>query len=459
MNHYGKDHIRFALLMVGTLLALLMLVALPASAQDTVKVRGIGRADTTCFVLAGNGGVTGATCPAPPVVVPPDTTPAPPDTTSPPPTDSFSVAYNRWVPSYPGECTAAQHNAYRTKGPDGKWYPTWHPPVDPSGCFYGHEHGDNPALSPLGAEPIPFGYVNEQAIGGANYHRHEDHVGHKVFVANGAEFRATSAAEAKAPIGLVTCDVLAKLHQGTHSPDAFTNNLHEQMTRVRCDNGWAFEVQLLSAIGAAGTVMARCPDHQVPTGAYVPDDSPTSAPQNPGRSMGHRFIASPECVEVPRPSVFENWKTQNPIIGPDGRHAVRFAWYWSVSDPSRYWSPDGMKRTLDQCFRQVDGEFQTINNPCLTLRRGWDGVPIPWDDERSIFKGANRGLRLNDFQMTNESGAEVFYTDVLGLSGSLTPFPGSVRQYVKNGHYPYPLGGGGNSVSGDFNAPGVRAVN
>lgn len=44
-------------------------------------------------------------------------------------------------------CTQAQHDFYSAKGPDGVFYPTWHPQVDTSaGCVFDHEHGSNPAL-------------------------------------------------------------------------------------------------------------------------------------------------------------------------------------------------------------------------------------------------------------------------------------------------------------------------
>jgi len=51
------------------------------------------------------------------------------------------------VPPALPACTAAQHDAYRAKGPDGQWYATWHPQIDlVQGCIFDHEHGSNPAL-------------------------------------------------------------------------------------------------------------------------------------------------------------------------------------------------------------------------------------------------------------------------------------------------------------------------
>jgi hypothetical protein len=94
-----------------------------------------------------------------------------------------SVAFGIWQPAA-GECSAAVHDRYSTIGPDGKRYPTWHPPVDPlSGCSFGHEHGRDPRGSALYREvgDLPFGYVNEQLdVANLGMRRHEDHVGHKI---------------------------------------------------------------------------------------------------------------------------------------------------------------------------------------------------------------------------------------------------------------------------------------
>jgi len=44
----------------------------------------------------------------------------------------------------------------------------------------------------------------------------------------------------------MTCDSLLKFHQGTRSPDALTNNLHELVYNIRCtyaDNGAVVETR------------------------------------------------------------------------------------------------------------------------------------------------------------------------------------------------------------------------
>src|SRR5690606_23531193 len=117
------------------------------------------------------------------------------------------------------------HDRYATLGPDGKKYPTWHPPVDPlTGCTFGHEHGRDPRGSALYhlVGDLPFGYANEQLnAAGLGMQRHEDHVGHKVEWENDVHMQLEGGA---GTIVDLRCDVLTKLHQGTHSKDAFTNN-------------------------------------------------------------------------------------------------------------------------------------------------------------------------------------------------------------------------------------------
>ena len=68
-------------------------------------------------------------------------------------------------------------------------------------------------------------------------HRHEDHVGHKVLSVNNVNvIQGDNGTSFFPPSGtaIAVCDVLLKFHQGTHSPDAFTNNVHELLFNQRC---------------------------------------------------------------------------------------------------------------------------------------------------------------------------------------------------------------------------------
>lgn len=61
------------------------------------------------------------------------------------------------------QCPDWLHDQWMTTGPDGLQYRTWHPQIDETyWCYYGHDHGSNPALFDSNWHPT-FGYVGHQA--------------------------------------------------------------------------------------------------------------------------------------------------------------------------------------------------------------------------------------------------------------------------------------------------------
>jgi len=161
-----------------------------------------------------------------------------------------SAAMGLWTPAARDTCTQAQHDAYSVVGPDGKRYPTWHPPTGPGGCTFGHEHGHDPSGSNLYADiqalygGVLFGYANETLDAWNSVNnittgmRHEDHVGHKIEWANNITvYESTTTGGANRRALAVTCDFFMKIHQGTHSKDAFTNNMHELLYAMQCHDG------------------------------------------------------------------------------------------------------------------------------------------------------------------------------------------------------------------------------
>src|SRR5512134_3722617 len=63
-----------------------------------------------------------------------------------------SSAMGRWTPTDQDTCTKEFHDSFFVVGPDGRKYPTWHPPeaTDPADnklCTFGHDHGSNPTAS------------------------------------------------------------------------------------------------------------------------------------------------------------------------------------------------------------------------------------------------------------------------------------------------------------------------
>jgi hypothetical protein len=101
------------------------------------------------------------------------------------------------------------HDAYKTTGPDGKLYPTWHPITETTyECTFGHEHGSDPrefiGYSACGMPP--FGYVDKKV------RMDFGHVDYKVYVVN-ANTRGKG--------------MLRSFHMGTSLPMRSTMRWHE----------------------------------------------------------------------------------------------------------------------------------------------------------------------------------------------------------------------------------------
>jgi hypothetical protein len=407
-----------------------------------------------------------ATPPAPPPVPPvaPVPPPAPP---SPPPANGLlSRAAQAWTPGPEDTCTQTDHMRYTAVGPDGKLYPTWHPPVDPSGCTFGHEHGRDPSgagLDDMGT--VIFGYANERLDEyPGRSPRHEDHVGHKIEWGRDVRFNPSGATGGAVPL---TCNVLAKLHQGTHSPDAFTNNLHEIIYRIRCDDGSEANVTFLTANGPAGQLSRRCrTSEKIAAGVANPADSPTQAhPRSPGHSMGNRFIPDRWCLENTSAStqLSEIWKTQNLVTTADNRLLFRFATYFSVSDPSRFFDPgaaNNLGRAATECYAtKEDGSFRINSSGCRTARAFSGPTPAAWNSPSSYFVGARRSVRFNDFMLTNSGDRSVWYTDPFGQNARPEPFPGSIEQRIAAKVHTGVRFFTGPTIAGNYRGPGVHAPN
>ena len=268
-----------------------------------------------------------------------------------------SYAMGMWTPNPKFDtCTVAQHDSYKVKGPDGKWYPTWHPPFGPGDCKFGHEHGRDPSGSMAWKQAkeyfyfdenkngtmdpseeavsgLPFGYTNEQfdvylASKGQSGMRHEDHVGHKVDWANDDNDIATHRTSTVLNGGVaiqkndprldtgVRCYFLAKPHQGVSTKDAFMNNIHEifyfQDCRYAANPALNSKVSLamMEGFGAPGgfTSFAPmcglnrrgnaqdlvCPLGKDASGKCVLD----SVNQNYPTDNGAREIITRECIEI-----------------------------------------------------------------------------------------------------------------------------------------------------------------
>lgn len=440
---------------------------------------------------------------------------------TPTPTSGVNAhSMGRWTPSKWDTCTQSEHDLYKVMGSDGKWYPTWHPPIhkraDGTTCTFGHEHGRDPSQSLVWKQVkeffyydankngvmdfdeaavagLPFGYVNEQSDAyyaslGKTTMRHEDHVGHKIDWANDETDLATHKMSTTKNTGVwigraangiispdtgVRCFFLAKTHQGVSTPDAFTNNVHEDFYFQDCrysDTAYNTKVSfaMMEGFGAPGgftNFMPMCgierrfdpQDRVCPLGKDasgncildpVNKDYPTD--------NGDREIITRDCIEkgflVPEGqwsgNLYEAWPANLEVVKPDGSDlASGVNLLFDVEDANRYYYPDSLKQargynnpdakpnlgfTMDLCY----------DNSLLSEGRKYRGGPcdwatsygtiqdIRWDDPRSAFRGVHRGMYFQPAVLNNATGPEYWYTDPYGKKASTTPFPGSVKQQI-----------------------------
>lgn len=347
-----------------------------------------------------------------------------------------SVAMLTWNPGAGDTCTPEVHSRYATVGPDGKAYPTWHPPADPeSGCTFGHEHGRDPRGSDLYSSvgDIPFGYANEQLdTWDPSGRRHEDHVGHKVEWENDVQMNLGGIAN---EVLNLRCDVMTKLHQGTHSKDAFTNNLHELVYHIKCTDGTEMHVTVMNAIGTAGQFTRTCDGGTVVVGTPTPANSPNGG--------GHRIIPDRVCVDRHvlvsgdnssfSKGIHESWQTSTSIKLESGRSVASFDPYFQVRQPSRFHDPAAANITglvINTCYEVEANGDRARGGGCQSATNNGQIPGLTQTDTRSPFNGVSRFVDINGNRVDNAEGPETYYTDPFGKHGKTASFPGSIRQFV-----------------------------
>jgi len=381
---------------------------------------------------------------------------------------STSRAFGIWQPGSFDTCTKEQHDAYSVTGPDGKVYPAWHPSTGPGGCSFGHEHGRDPGGSDLysGVGSPPFGYANEvlAAADPANP-RDEDHVGHKIEWENDLVLRLGGDGAGSAT---AVCDVLYKIHQGTHSKDAFTNNLHEVAYHLRCDEGSEVHVTMLLAIGRPGQFTRACTESEdIPAGAPTPANSPVG--------FGIRYIQDRTCVErhmlVPSgqtsnyvSALDERWNTWNYVERSPGQPLLFFNPHFHVELPSRFYDPSlapAVGRSIDVCYETTVAGERASGGACDASTAAGASTGVTFDDPRSAFNGSAHSIQLNLTRLTNAGGPAVWYTDPLGRRASPARFANSITQRIApvtqeiGIDFDGPYIGDGRTYDG----PGVRSPN
>jgi len=380
-----------------------------------------------------------------------------------------AASFGIWTPGPRDDCSAAQHDAYSVVGPDHKRYPTWHPPIDPvTGCSFGHDHGRDPRGSALYREvgPIPFGYANEQLdVYDPLTTRHEDHFGQKIEWQNDVPMHFGS--DAADAIFAVRCDVLTKLHQGTHSKDAFTNNLHELAYHIRCSDGTELHITMLAAIGEPGQFVRSCDGATVAVGPATPPNSPSGGGERiiPDRTCVDRDILVPAGQFSNFGTLHESWQTSNAIRRDDGHTLAFFNPYFQVSRPSRFYDPalaGLVGRPVDVCYEVTPTGERARGNDCDVSTGGGTIAGVTFDDPRSAFNGVTRAVDVNSNFIANAAGPEVWYTDPFGKHGRTQPFPGSIRQSIAridNERGGLDLAGPTIGRNRDYGGPRVHAPN
>jgi len=377
------------------------------------------------------------------------------------PPDSISKAMNfgKWTPVFANECPGSVHDRYWAIAPDNRVYHTWHPSTDfVTGCQFGHEHGDDPRDSEIFdyAQGFPpFGYAMQQQMNLSDFEgRREDHVGHKVTVANNIRLAIGNSANVNITIWDtgITCDLLSKIHMGSHSVDAMTNSVHEYFLNLSCDDTkWAeptaFSVKQLAQFGRPnefvswsdspplntnmkGTVSSQIKkfdgsadnltDPQV-----FPATSLAGDREHDGISAmyEHRYYnkRQPEIWAMTRregsPNPPQNKRHSGAInIDVPGGGSVEFFPYYIVKNPSRlYDGPEKtVRRTIEFCYPGTSSNRPVLNKAfCTGLPPTYPGEDY-WKSPASPFNGGFRGVNFKGFGLANEGGPREFCTDAFG---------------------------------------------
>jgi len=346
------------------------------------------------------------------------------------------AAYYAAFPRRSGECDRATHDRYWTRGADGRSHPSWHPPTDPSGCAFAHEHGHDPRTSAnyAFAGGVPFGVAHGDHAHG---HRHEDHVGHKVVVRDGYELVAGNPQNGSAPDTEVIvrtgvrCDWLSKIHQGSWSRDALGNNAHEYFLNLRCTDGVRLRLKQLLTFGPPERVTDQCS-----TGSderFDPGVGASGGVSVRDANDGKREFS---CIDdalyrSPESALVELWKGDG-IIRLPGNGEIRFSPYYAVLNPSRFMD----HRWREQRGRTPADAYTPSLDLCFAGTPAWRGVAPPFcrtlpadfatlssakrqADPRSPMNGALRVVHPKELIVVADTepgdGADLrFCTDRLG---------------------------------------------
>lgn len=433
-----------------------------AGAKLVIKVRGTKQAKRVGLRL------TMKATPGPDPDPDPDPDPETPDDGLPPKLpagtpNSDSFENRAWQPTEYDTCPKPVHDRFAVIGPDGKRYPTWHPrtvtdPATGQPCSFGHEHGADPRGSDLFewvaehlSSPdspefagLPFGYANEQLVeyaeqpGNDSPKRFEDHVGHKIDYVNDVVLiddrgRTVEFEGADGKRQPVVCDYLYKLHQGTHSLDATTNNVHELIYATRCNDGTELLSTAFSMFGSPGEFNRSCsPFTKVKTSPTANFPSGGGARKIPDRFCANRDVLVKSSGTSTPWSVYETWESENVLETAEGEEIAYFDPDFAVFNPSRYHfpgnaDPQNLGRMLDLSW-EITSDGRSVNADPWTRVSAQD--PFGYQRPESPFSGAHREFYIEETTVRNQDGPRRWWTDPWGRNGSTQPFPGAICQLI-----------------------------
>lgn len=266
-----------------------------------------------------------------------------------------------------GTCAESVHNKYVTRGPDGKLYRTWHPPVDPeTGCRFAHEHGDDPASSNIFNGSVPFGYVAAQL----NPPMDEPHAGFKCFVHN----KGTRNDEGR----VMQHDSYFCFHMGTGGVGRYTARFHSLDFHFRSALGQSMRLSGMADVGNVGTICDNPRQQRTVQGFGCLLDSPYEIWENRLFIRNRGNVVASAIVST---AVFD------PITSMDPSDKTRVVYSWSDEAQSKIFK---------------------------------------YNDNRNYFRGCEREAYSGPIAFYNRGGSEVYYTDPYGnvVDG------GPVRQVV-----------------------------
>lgn len=373
------------------------------------------------------------------------------------PSRGISKAYaeRNWNPTEHDTCSAALHASYRVVGPDGKYYPTWHPaqvtdPATGQTCNFGHEHGADPHSSSIYSwvadyyapddlvssevSGLPFGYVSEELDNYIHEHgdmamRHEDNGGHKVFVANDVKMLDSNKSWVRAADGSqVVCNFLIKQHQGSWSADATSNNAHELLYAQKCSDGTEIITSMLSRFGNSNEMFSTC---------ATSTPMATVGSKLPAGEGGKRIIPTYSCVKNNPTdwSLYELWEGDNRIHTADNETLVWFEPWFGVRNPSRVYDANTSTDTVNGISRPLDLAWLSEGAVTDYLWYGLGAMErFEYRDPRSPFDGAQRDFYLRGLQVSNTlTGSGIVYSDPYGGNAKTTRTVGSIPQLITRG--------------------------